>query len=265
MSNTTSNRVITVLKTWFARHGIPVTVISDNGPPFNSGDFESFSKEWDFHHITSSPRHPQSNGRVENAVKSCKSLLMKARADKRDPLLALLEWRNTPTEGMHASPSQLLYGRRTRTRLPVAKTLLEPRVITNVPKMIEMRKQKQKHYYDQHTHELPKLDNGDAIRMRLPGEKEWSLGQVIGDVGNRSYQVEVNGKQYRRNRRWLRATPETLEPSETSEPTELIEQTETSSVALPQPLVLPTPVVPEPPSRPTRERHPPLWLQNYEC
>ena len=95
--------------------------------------------------------------------------------------------------------------------------------------------------------------------MRLPGEKEWSLGQVIGDVGNRSYQVEVNGKQYRRNRRWLRATPETLEPSET------IEQTETSSVALPQPLVLPTPVVPEPPSRPTRERHPPLWLQDYKC
>ena len=104
-------------------------------------------------------------------------------------------------------------------------------MITNVPKMIEMRKQKQKqkHYYDQHTHELPKLDNGDAIRMRLPGEKE------------------------------------TLEPSETSELTELIEQTETSSVALPQPLVLPTPVVPEPPSRPTRERHPPLWLQDYEC
>ena len=115
-------------------------------------------------------------------------------------MLALLEWRNTPTEGMHASPSQLLYGRRTRTRLPVAKTLLEPCVITNVPKMIEMRKQKQKQCYDQHTHELPKLDNGDAIRMCLPGEKEWSLGQVIGDVGNRSYQVEVNAKQYRRNR-----------------------------------------------------------------
>ena len=226
-----------------------MTVISDNRPPFNSGDFESFSKEWDFHHITSSPRHPQSNGCVENAVKSCKSFLMKARADKRDPLLALLEWRNTPTEGMHASPSRLLYGRQTRTRLPVAKTLLEPRVITNVPKMIEMRKQKQKQCYDQHTHELLKLDNGDAIRMRLPSPFSFSL----------------NGKQYRRNCRWLRATPETLEPSETSEPTELIKQTETSSVALPQPLVLPTPVVPEPPSRPTRERHPPPWLQDYKC
>lgn len=91
LSNPTSNHVIMILKTWFARHGIPVTVISDNRVLFNSGDFELFSKEWDFHHITSSPRNPQINGCVENAMKSCKSLLMKARADKHDPWLALLE------------------------------------------------------------------------------------------------------------------------------------------------------------------------------
>ena len=176
LSHTTSSRVITVLKSWFTRHGIPATVISDNGPPFNSEDFKSFSKEWDFHFITSSPYHAQCNGRVENAVKTCESLLLKARADKRDPLLALLEWRNTPTEGMNASPTQLLYGRRTRTRLPVAKTLLEPQVITTVPEKIEMRKQKQKYYYDQRSHELPKLRVGDAIRMQLPGIENALLG-----------------------------------------------------------------------------------------
>ena len=81
-----------------------MTVISDNGLPFNSEDFKIFGKEWDFHHVTSSPYHAQSNCRVENAVKTCKSLLTKARADKRDSLLALLEWRNAPTEGMNASP-----------------------------------------------------------------------------------------------------------------------------------------------------------------
>ena len=64
LSHTTSSRVITVLKSGFARHGIPATMISDNGPHFNSEDFKSFSKEWDFHHITSSPYHAQSNGRV---------------------------------------------------------------------------------------------------------------------------------------------------------------------------------------------------------
>ena len=48
LSNTASNRVITVLKSWFARHGIPVTVISDNGPPFNSGDLSRSVKNGTF-------------------------------------------------------------------------------------------------------------------------------------------------------------------------------------------------------------------------
>ena len=67
MSGTTSTRVIAVLKAWFSRHSIPVIVISDNGPPFNSEDFKTCSKDWDFHHVTSSAYHAQSNGRVENA------------------------------------------------------------------------------------------------------------------------------------------------------------------------------------------------------
>ena len=175
MSSTMSTCVITILKTWFSRHGIPVTVISDNGSPFNSGDFKTFSKEWDFHHVTSSPYHAQCNGHVENAVKTCKSLLTKAQAEKRDPLLALLEWRNTPTEGMNASPVQLLYGRRTHTCLPAAKQFLTPQVISDVPKKTRIKKQKQKHYYDRNTHELLKLLDGDAIRIQLPHEKKWSL------------------------------------------------------------------------------------------
>ena len=60
-------RVITVLKAWFSRHGIPVIIISDNGPPFKREDFKTFSKEWDFDHTTSSPYHAQNNGRVKNA------------------------------------------------------------------------------------------------------------------------------------------------------------------------------------------------------
>ena len=55
MSSTTSIRVITFLKASFSRHGIPVTVISDNRPPFNSEDFKTFSKEWDFHHVHIKP------------------------------------------------------------------------------------------------------------------------------------------------------------------------------------------------------------------
>ena len=41
----------------------------------------------------------ETNGEVENAVKSCKGLLLKAKKDKRDPILTILAWRNTPSEG----------------------------------------------------------------------------------------------------------------------------------------------------------------------
>ena len=81
-------------------------------------------------------------------MKTCKSLLKKARDDKQDPLLSILEWHNTPTEGMGASPAQLLYGRRTQTRLPVAKKQLKPTLIDGVTKKIEKGKEKQKKYFD---------------------------------------------------------------------------------------------------------------------
>lgn len=71
-----------VLKIWFVRYGIFVIVISDNGLFFNSGDFELFSKEWDFYYIILSFCYFQSNGCVENVVKFCKLLLMKVCVDK---------------------------------------------------------------------------------------------------------------------------------------------------------------------------------------
>ena len=65
----------------------------------------------------------------------------------------------------------------------------------------------------------------------------------------------------------IRATAEELEPSETNELTEQTEPTEASSDELLQPVVPSTPVASEQDaaSHPTRERCPPLWLQDYEC
>ena len=184
--------------------------MSDNGPPFNSDSFRSFSEEWDFNHITSSPHHLQSNGGVGNAVKTCKSLLKKARDYKQDPLLCILEWCNTPTEGIGASPAQLLYGRRTRTRVPVARKQLKPTVVEGVVKKLKKRNEKQKKYFDRKSRALERLSTGDVIRMRCPGGSRWSLGKVIEVLAFRSYLVEVNGRQYRRNRRHLRTSAEKL-------------------------------------------------------
>ncbi len=163
-----------------------------------------------FNHITPSPHHPQSDGKVENAVKTCKSLLKKAHDDKQDPLLSILEWRNTPTQGVGASPAQLQYGRRTRTRLRVAREQLKPTLIEGVTKKMEKGKEKQKKYFDRQSRTLKKLSAGDVIRMRCPGDSRWSLGKVNEVMGFQSYLVEVNGRKYRRNRRHLRTTAQPL-------------------------------------------------------
>ena len=62
-----SKTVISKLKHIFATHGVPVTLISDNGRQFVSEEFQLFMKEYDIIHNTSSPGHPQGNGLAEGA------------------------------------------------------------------------------------------------------------------------------------------------------------------------------------------------------
>ena len=109
------------LKGYFARHGIPDKLRSENGPHFTSKKFARFVHEWQFKHITSSSHYPQSNGKMENSVKSCKALMKTTIKAKSNIYLALLDFRNTPTEKMHSSPAQRLFGRRTKTQLLMSK------------------------------------------------------------------------------------------------------------------------------------------------
>ena len=62
----TAHAVISKIKNCFAHHGIPETVVSDNGTQFTSAEFQQFAASWNFRHITSSPHFPQSNGQAES-------------------------------------------------------------------------------------------------------------------------------------------------------------------------------------------------------
>ena len=108
----TSHNVIKEMKAVFARYGNPDVLITDNGPQFTSAEFAVFAKTWMFQHTTSSPYHPQSNGKAHNAVKTVKRLSTKCRESGQLEFLALLDWLNTPTEGVGTSPAQRLMGRR---------------------------------------------------------------------------------------------------------------------------------------------------------
>ena len=204
-----ADEIIFKLKAQFARHGIPDRFISDNGPPFGSERFKEFAETWEFEHILSSPYYPQSNGKAENAVKQIKNLLKKAQEANTDAYLALLELRNVPSESMATSPCQRLFSRRTRTRIPMAHSLLKPKTCREVPSKLVKRKEKQAKYYNQGSHDLETLQPGQTVRVRM-GQK-WVKAKVKHQVDVRSYKLHTeDGREYRRNRRQIRATGETM-------------------------------------------------------
>ena len=84
LSTASSATVIKACKKQFAGHGIPATVITDNGPQFSNGEFSSFAREWGFHKPAKSPYNQQSNGKAESAVKIARNIMRKTSRDKKD-------------------------------------------------------------------------------------------------------------------------------------------------------------------------------------
>ena len=210
--DTTSETVIAKLKHHFARHGIPDKVVSDGGPQYTSQSFRNFSRKWCFEHVMSSPGNSQSNGCAEAHVKIAKRIMRKCLLSKQDPYLGLLNWRNTPTEGLGSSPVQRAFGHRTKTLLPTTDLVLMPDSNTqhSAPKQKLLKEQKQSktaEYY-MHRKDLKPLNLGDSVTMQpiASGDKIWKPATVTKVLDNRTYEVSRKGKTYRRNRRLLRTT-----------------------------------------------------------
>jgi len=93
-------------------------------------------------HITSAPYHPATNGLAERAVQIVKKGLKKEAGGSMVTRLAkvLMAYRTTPQSTTGMSPSELLQGRRMRTRLD----LLKP----SVSERVELRQLRQKLSHD---------------------------------------------------------------------------------------------------------------------
>lgn len=128
---------------------------------------------------------------TERAVQTMKHMLKKAKQVGTDPLLAMLELRNTPIDGAIGSPVQLLMGRRTRTALPIALALLKPKQLPEeTPEWIQAKQNVNKQYYDHGAKPLMPLQSGDTVRMRTAGG--WKPAVVLQRASEpRSYVVNT--------------------------------------------------------------------------
>ena len=206
-------------KSIFARHGIPESVISDNGPQYSADAYKQFAKEYRFQHISSSPYYPQSNGEAERALGTIKSLLNK----EKDPYLAILSYRSTPLQNGY-TPAELLMNRKLRTMVPMTRKQRKPKVPDqqSLKAREEEIKRNQKNNFDSRrgVRDLPELEEGKLVW--IPDRQAEAVVQE--KVAPRSYNVSTPDGTVRRNRRDLvqmpqanvTETPETVES--TNEP-----------------------------------------------
>ena len=97
---------------YFAAHGTPKVIKSDNGPPFNGREFEEFAKEQNFRHRKITPHHPQANGEVENFMKTIKKTIERCNVAKltfeEEIWNVLGAYRNTPHSTTGKTPASLV-------------------------------------------------------------------------------------------------------------------------------------------------------------
>lgn len=130
--------------------------------------------------------------------------------------MAILDYRNTPTQGMDSSPVQRLMNRRAKTLLPTSRTLLQPRVTypEKDQQNLAKRQEQQVRYFNQGARDLRELAEGDVVRMKpfRLGDKVWKKATVTACLNERSYNIEMPDRGvYRRTRCNLRKTPERVE------------------------------------------------------
>ena len=122
VTSTSSKAVIPKLDQIFALFGVPQTVRSDNGPPFNSEEFAKFSHYLGFTHRKITPRWPRANGEVERFMRTLKKVIRTATAEclswKQELYRFLRNYRATPHATTGKAPATLLFAHPMRTRLP---------------------------------------------------------------------------------------------------------------------------------------------------
>uniref|UniRef100_A0A8D8N962 Uncharacterized protein K02A2.6 n=1 Tax=Culex pipiens TaxID=7175 RepID=A0A8D8N962_CULPI len=78
----TSVATIGMLRSVFARLGMPELLVSDNGTQFTSAEFLEFCTTNGIQHLTTAPFHPQSNGQAERFVDTFKRAVKKIQAGR---------------------------------------------------------------------------------------------------------------------------------------------------------------------------------------
>ena len=236
MSSATTNTTIERLRTIFATHGLPRVLVTDKCAQFTSSEFRAFTRGNGIKHVYSSPYHPATNGLAERAVQSFKEHMKRLPTGTIPEKLArfLFWYRLTPHSTTGVPPTELLLGRRPRSKLD----LLKP----NLTETVEAKTAMQMKHHDTHTRARSFQVEDNVYVKDFPNSRNWQPGKIIEIRGPLSYHVELlDGRIVRHHVDAIRDrasdtrydsvdTDLEIPPPETSEaPTIPIQEAETSA------------------------------------
>lgn len=190
MANTTTEATIRLLRDLFADRGLPLELVTDNGPQFASYEFKQFMERNGIRHLMGAPYHPSTNGLAERMVQTVKKAVqrMTKEAGTLEDKLArfLLSYRNSPHASTGISPAQALTGKPLRCLLdlmqPVtAKPVRKPSRNVNSPPN--------------------RFTVGQRVLARdfRPNGNKWMEARVIKQLGRYLYQVQSGEETHKRH------------------------------------------------------------------
>jgi transposase InsO family protein len=125
IKSTSFDSIEPVLNKLFNKMGIPLEYKTDNGPPFQSHDFEEFAKEKGFKHRLITPYWPRANATAENVMRKLKRVLKIAKLEDRSPDVVLDEflatYHDTPHTATGVAPNMLMFGYARTSGLPIVE------------------------------------------------------------------------------------------------------------------------------------------------
>ena len=288
LRKTDAAHVTRAMEGMFQTHGLPLSVRSDNGPPFSSTQFEGFLDYLGIVHKKGIPYWPQSNGEVERCNETLLKIIRIANLEGKDWKKALqdflFQYRTTPHTVTGLSPAELLMGRRLNDKLPRVAIPTDRITEAHWQQLLRERdaraKLRQKEYADsKRSAEYSDIGEGDRILLNKSRDNKLSPSfeplpyKVVEKKGNAVLIQDQEGNTKMRNashmKKFVQPDPSTethgrQERNETS----ITRQSEAAVLSPPSHVHEHLPVPSEsspsaPPSRPVRARQPPAWMKDF--
>ena len=183
--NTKSGATIRAFRAVFARTGLPMTLVSDNGPQFVSQEMEEYLMSNGIKHITVPTYSPKSNGLCERFVQTFKNAMKKMNESCKDINKNLYEflltYRNTPHTTTGQAPAVLSYNRTLRFSLQQIKP-------ADSLKIQELQPEKLQQVLTQKTREFVK---DQPVYVKMNDDSLWEPAQVVKRYGSGSNNYEI--------------------------------------------------------------------------